>query len=203
MKDFFASLKPAVVSMALLSLLLGIIYPLFMYGVGELFFHRESNGSLIYRNGKVVGSEWIGQNFSEPQYFHPRPSSAGEKGYDAANSSGSNLGPTSQKLADALSQRIAAYRSENYLAEDALIPADAVTASGSGLDPHISVANALLQLPRVALARGMQEEAVRELIAEYTEGPTWGIWGEDRINVLQLNMALDEAPASRNNAHQK
>jgi K+-transporting ATPase ATPase C chain len=193
MRAFFVSLKPALISLILLTLLLGIIYPLFMYGVGQLFFHRKANGTLFYyQNGKVLGSEWIAQGFTKPEYFHPRPSSAGDKGYDAANSSGSNLGPTSQKLADALKQRAGAYRSENKLSSDTPIPADAVTTSGSGLDPHISVTNALLQASRVASARSLAEGDVRDLIAKYTEGPTLGLFGESRINVLRVNLALDK-----------
>jgi K+-transporting ATPase ATPase C chain len=198
MKAFFASLKPAVISLALLTLLLGIIYPLFMYGMGQLFFHKSANGTLFYyQDGKVLGSEWIAQGFTKPEYFHPRPSSAGDKGYDAANSSGSNLGPTSQKLADALRQRAVDYRSENKLSSDTSIPADAITTSGSGLDPHISVANALLQATRVASARSLNEGDVRSLIAEYTEGPSLGLFGEARINVLRLNLALDKLALSQ------
>lgn len=190
MKTFLASLKPATISLLILTFLLGIVYPVFMYGVGQLFFHKKANGTLIYdRNGKVLGSEWIGQNFTKPEYFHPRPSSAGEKGYDAAASSGSNLGPTSQKLADALKQRVSDYRSENELSSDILISADAVTASGSGLDPHISVANALLQAARVAQKRNISEKDVKKLIAEYTEK---GLLGKARVNVLRLNLALDK-----------
>lgn len=193
MKLFFASLKPAFMSLAFLTLLLGIIYPLFIYGIGQMFFYRKANGTLLYDGeGKVIGSEWIAQSFAKPEYFHPRPSSAGEKGYDAANSSGSNLGPTSQKLADALRQRAGQYRSENNLSPDTPIPADAITSSGSGLDPHISVANAFLQGSRVAAARSVNEEDVRKLIAEYTEGPSLGLFGEPRINVLRLNLALDK-----------
>lgn len=193
MRAFFVSLKPALISLILLTFVLGIVYPLFMYGVGQLFFHRKANGTLFYyQNGKVLGSEWIAQGFTKPEYFHPRPSSAGDKGYDAANSSGSNLGPTSQKLADALKQRAGAYRSENKLSSDTSIPADAVTTSGSGLDPHISVTNALLQAPRVASARSLTEGDVQDLIAEYTEGPTLGLFGEPRVNVLRVNLALDK-----------
>ena len=178
---------------ALLTVLLGIIYPLFMFGVGQLFFHKKANGSLFfYEDGKVIGSLWIAQNFTKPEYFHPRPSSAGDKGFDAANSSGSNLGPTSQKLADALQQRVAAYRSENSLSSDTMIPADAVMTSGSGLDPHISTANALLQAARVASARGLSQGKIEDLITEYTEEPTLGLFGQARINVLRINLALDK-----------
>lgn len=198
MKTFFSSLKPAFISLAFLTFLLGIIYPLFIYGIGQLFFPREANGSLLfYQNGKVLGSEWIGQNFTKPEYFHPRPSNAGNKGYDAANSSGSNLGPTSQKLVDALHQHVNHYRSENKLATDITIPADAVTSSGSGLDPHISIANALLQIPRIAAVRNLSEKELKNLVEEYREKATWGIFGENRVNVLLLNLALDKITPSK------
>lgn len=193
MKPFFASLKPAAISLVFLTILLGIIYPLFICGIGQLFFNSKANGSLFYyEDGEVLGSEWIAQGFTQAEYFHPRPSYAGSNGYDAANSSGSNLGPTSQKLIDALRQRVAHYRSENKLAVNTPIPADAVTASGSGLDPHISITNALLQVSRVASARGLREEVVRNLILEYTESPSLGFFGEARINVLRINLALDK-----------
>jgi potassium-transporting ATPase KdpC subunit len=198
MKPFLASLKPATYCLALLTLLLGIIYPLFIWGIGALCFRSQANGTLFYyQDGKVIGSEWIAQKFTKPEYFHPRPSSAGDKGYDAANSSGSNLGPTSQKLADALHQRASSYRLENKLSPETPIPADAITTSGSGLDPHISVANALLQASRVASARSFVEEDVRKLIVEYTQGPTLGLFGEARINVLRLNLALDKLALSK------
>ena len=188
--------RPAIVSLLLLTLLTGIIYPLFIFGIGQIFFHKKANGTLFYYKDKeVIGSEWIGQNFIKPQYFHPRPSAAGN-GYDAANSSGSNLGPTSQKLIDSLRQRAASYRSENNLSSEAPIPADAVTASGSGLDPHISVKNAQLQAARVASARSMTLDSVNELIQQFTEGRTFGIFGEKRINVLRLNLELDKITGS-------
>jgi len=197
MRLFFESLKPAVICMALLTVLLGIVYPLFMFGVGQVIFHKQANGSLFYyANGEVIGSKLIAQGFSKSEYFHPRASSAGDKGYDAANSSGSNLGPTSQKLSDALHQRASAYRSENSISADTPVPAEAVTTSGSGLDPHISVANALLQAGRVASARGMDEGEVHHLIHQYTEGRTLGIFGEPRVNVLRLNLALDKQTVS-------
>lgn len=192
MRSFFASLKPAAISLALLTVLLGIIYPLFMCGIGQLFFHRKANGSLVSREGKVVGSLWIAQGFVKPEYFHPRPSSAGSSGYDAANSSGSNLGPTSQKLIDALRQRASDYRLENRLDAETSMPADAVTSSGSGLDPHISVANALLQASRVASARNLEREEMERLIAKYTEHPWLGLFGTPRVNVLRINLALDD-----------
>jgi K+-transporting ATPase ATPase C chain len=145
---------------------------------------------LVSVKGQVIGSSLLGQQFAGPGYFHPRPSAAGD-GYDAANSSGSNLGPTSQKLITAVKERVDAYRAENNLAPGVLIPVDAVTASASGLDPHISVKNALLQASRVAKARGLGEEAVRRSIARHTEGRDLGILGEPRVNVLMLNLDLD------------
>lgn len=181
-----------------MTVLLGIIYPFFMYMVGQLFFRKEANGSLIVKDGRAIGAYWIGQDFQGERYFHPRPSAAGDKGYDASNSSGSNLGPTSQKLIDALRKRAVDYRTQNKLDATALIPADAVTTSGSGLDPHISVSNALLQVPRIAAARGLSEENVIRLILEHTKRSTWGILGADHVHVLNLNLALDQAvPAKR------
>lgn len=174
------------------ALLLCGLYPVVIWGAGQLLFPHQANGSLIEdRERTIVGSEFLGQNFSGAKYFHPRPSAAGANGYDAANSSGSNLGPTSQKLMDAVKQRVADYRQENKLAADSLIPGDAVTASASGLDPHISVKNALLQLPRVAKERGVTEEAIRTEIDKATAGRQLGILGEAGVNVLKLNLALD------------
>ena len=193
MKSWIASLRTSFLMIIFFTLLLGIFYPLVMVGIGQLFFHRKANGSLVHsQEGGVIGSEWIAQSFTKPEYFHPRPSNAGDKGYDATSSSGSNLGPTSQKLFDTLRQRSIAYRSENQLNSSVLIPADAVTASGSGLDPHISLANALLQVSRVAQTRGLSEDVVKDLIAKHTEGPTFGFFGNERINVLLLNFALDQ-----------
>jgi K+-transporting ATPase ATPase C chain len=166
-------------------------YPILIWGAGQLLFPHQANGSLIESNDrKIVGSEWLGQNFTSAKYFHPRPSSAGT-GYDAANSSGSNLGPTSQKLIDAVKRRVANYRKENQLADDALVPGDAVTASGSGLDPHISVKNALLQVSRVANERDVSVETVKSEIAKATTEPQFGLLGEAGVNVLLLNLALD------------
>lgn len=167
------------------------LYPLVVFGIAQTMFYDKANGSLIVdRGGEVRGSRLIGQNFSGERYFHPRPSAAGI-GYDAANSSGSNLGPISQKLNDAIKARIAAYRMENGLQATDPVPADAVTASGSGLDPHISVRNAELQVARVAKARNLSAEKVRDLIRQHTDGPALGFIGEAGINVLRLNVALD------------
>lgn len=191
MKDFFAELRPAILSTLVLAVVCCGVYPLVVYGLGQALFHDKANGSLIVdQNGTVRGSKLLAQGFSDPKYFHPRPSAAGN-GYDAANSSGSNLGPTSQKLNDAIKDRIFAYRRENGLGETESIPADAVTASGSGLDPHISLRNAELQTPRVAKARAMSEEKLRELIQQNTDGPDLGIFGDSGVNVLTLNRALD------------
>jgi len=180
----------------LVTLVLGVVlcgfYPLIVYGVGQLLFPHQANGSLIEDNaGRIVGSEWLGQNFASAKYFHPRPSAAGT-GYDAANSSGTNLGPTSRKLMDAVKAAVAQYRTENNLPADTLVPADAVTSSGSGLDPHISVKNAHLQTARVAKARGLSEGVVASEIAKATEGRSLGIFGEVGVNVLKLNVALDK-----------
>ena len=167
------------------------LYPLVVWGAGQLLFAHQANGSLIEsKDGKILGSEWLGQNFSSAKYFHPRPSAAGT-GYDASNSSGTNLGPTSQKLMDSIKAAVAQYRTDNGLAADALVPADAVTSSASGLDPHISPKNALLQVPRVARARNLSEDKVRAMVSKFTNGRSLGIFGEPGVNVLRLNLALD------------
>jgi potassium-transporting ATPase KdpC subunit len=197
MKDFFAELRPAVVATLVLAIVCSGLYPLVVFGISQALFHDKANGSLIVDpDGSVRGSKLLGQNFSAAKHFHPRPSAAGN-GYDAANSSGSNLGPTSQKLNDAIKDRIAAYRTENGLKETDAVPADAVTASGSGLDPHISQRNAEFQTVRVAKARGLSEEKVRELIQQNTDGRGLGFLGEPGVNVLRLNLALDSLSASR------
>jgi K+-transporting ATPase ATPase C chain len=168
------------------------IYPVMIWGAGQLLFPHQANGSLIEgRDRKIIGSELLGQNFTGAKYFHPRPSAAGANGYDAANSSGSNLGPTSKKLIDSVRQRATDYRTENGLAPDTLVPGDAVTASGSGLDPHISPKNAALQAPRVAKERGLSLADVKSEIVKATDGRSLGIFGEAGVNVLKLNLALD------------
>jgi K+-transporting ATPase ATPase C chain len=168
------------------------VYPLIVFGLGQLMFAHQANGSLIMdKKGNVIGSELIGQNFTSAQYFHPRPSSAGSNGYDPTSSSGSNLGPTSGTLYTNIMNNIAAYRSDNNLPTNAPVPADAVTASGSGLDPHISVANAEIQIPRVAKQRGLSEDKVRALVEQNTSGRDLGVLGEPRVNVVTLNLALD------------
>jgi potassium-transporting ATPase KdpC subunit len=192
MKDFFAETRAAILATLVLAVVCCGLYPLIVYGLGQALFRDKANGSLIVdpSNGTVRGSKLLAQGFSDPKYFHPRPSAAGN-GYDAANSSGSNLGPTSQKLKDTIKDRIAAYRSENGLNQNQPVPADAVTASGSGLDPHISPRNAELQVARVAKTRGLSEGNVREVISKNTDGRGLGFLGEPGVNVLKLNLALD------------
>ena len=183
----------SVLATLLFAVVLCGIYPAAIWGASQLIFPHQANGSLIESaDRKIVGSELLGQNFTGAKYFHPRPSAAGANGYDAANSGGSNLGPTSQKLIDAVKQRVADYRTENELAADALVPGDAVTASGSGLDPHISPKNAVLQAARVAKERGLGLNEVKSEIAKATDRPSLGILGEAGVNVLKLNLALDQ-----------
>jgi K+-transporting ATPase ATPase C chain len=190
MNNLVKELRISLMATLSLAVILCGIYPLVVWVLAQGLFPAKANGSLVMRSGKIVGSSLLSQGFTGPKYFHPRPSAAGQ-GYDATSSGGSNLGPTSKKLVDAIRQRVVDYRIENHLASDALIPADAVTASASGLDPHISFKNALLQVPRVASARGLSEETVRKQIDVYMEGRDLGILGEPRVNVLMLNVALD------------
>jgi K+-transporting ATPase ATPase C chain len=195
MKEFFSEIRGAVFATLILAVVCCGFYPLVVFGIAQAFFHDKANGSLITtQDGTVRGSRLLAQGFADPKYFHPRPSAAGN-GYDAANSGGSTLGPTSKKLNDAIKDRIDAYRKENGLRENEPVPADAVTASGSGLDPHISVHNAELQAARVARGRGLTEEKVRELIQRYTNTRDLGILGDPAVNVLELNLALDSPGA--------
>jgi len=197
-------LRPLLAITVTLLLITAVIYPLAVFGVGQLAFHRQANGSIITVDGNAVGSSLIGQEFTQPQYFHPRPSAAGA-GYDASASSGSNLGPTSALLINGVHDavdpsndvagikgRVAAFRKENGLAASVNVPADAVTASASGLDPDISPATARLEVARVAKARGASDVEVRALVDQYTEGAFLGFIGQPRVNVLKLNLALNQ-----------
>jgi K+-transporting ATPase ATPase C chain len=183
-----SQLKPAIILMLVLTVLIGLIYPLAVTGLSQLLFPSRANGSLVERNGKVIGSELIGQSFTKPGYFRSRPSAAGA-GYDAAASSGSNLGPTNKILIARVDSLVKAYQAEN---PGKPVPIDMVTTSGSGLDPHITPANAEFQVLRVARERGISEQAVAELVRTSTEGRQLGFLGEPCVNVLKLNMALDD-----------
>lgn len=183
-------LVPAFRAMLLFTVLTGLVYPGVVTGVCQALFHNQANGSLVTANGQVLGSSLLGQNFSKPEYFHPRPSAAGNDGYDPTASSGSNLGPTSQKLYDRVKASADQYRKENP-SFTGPIPSDALTASASGLDPDISPANATAQAARIAAARGASLDAVQGLIAAHTEGRDLGFLGEPRVNVLTLNLDLD------------
>ena len=191
MKELFSEIRGAVMSTLVLAVVCCGLYPLVVFGISQVCFREKANGGLIVeKDGTVRGSKLLGQQFTGEKYFHPRPSAAGN-GYDAANSSGSNLGPTSQKLNDAIKERIEAYRKENGLKETDAVPGDAVTASGSGLDPHISLRNAELQTARVAKARNLGGDKVRALIQQNTDSTDFGFLGEPGVNVLKLNLALD------------
>jgi K+-transporting ATPase ATPase C chain len=187
--NMLKELRSAILITFVLTIITGILYPLAVTGIAQTIFHKQANGSLIERDGKVIGSEIIGQNFAKPEYFPPRPS---QNSYDAANSGGSNLGPTNPALADRLKKDAETFRKDNpeYTGP---IPADAITASGSGLDPEISPANAISQAARVAKARGASTDAVQNLVAINTKQRDLGVLGEPRVNVLKLNMALDQA----------
>jgi K+-transporting ATPase ATPase C chain len=190
MKELLSEFRRAAFATLALTVVCCGLYPLIVFGIGQALFPDKANGSLIVDAGGVRGSRLIGQPFTADKYFHPRPSSAGN-GYDPTSSGGSNLGPTSQKLRDAIAQNLADYRSQNGLATNAPVPADAVTGSGSGLDPHISLENAQLQAERVAKARSLKPEQVRTLIQQNTDPADLGILGDPGVNVLRLNLALD------------
>lgn len=191
-------IRPAILSVLVLTLLTGCVFPLLLAALGRPLFPRQAGGSLITRGGEVIGSALIGQEFSQPEYFQSRPSAAGN-GYDGTSSGGTNLGPNNPKLKNGapdfagIRQLADEYRRRNGLAPDAEIPIDAVTRSASGLDPDITPANASLQVSRVARVRGVSEEAVRRLVANYTKGPQLGFLGNARVPVLELNLALDES----------
>jgi K+-transporting ATPase ATPase C chain len=198
MKTFLSEIRGAVMSTVMLAVVCCGIYPLVVFGIGQTFFHDKANGSLLIDStGSVRGSRLLGQQFTADKYFISRPSDAGANGmaYDATSSGGSNLGPTSQKLHDTIAQNIAGYRAQNNLDTNAPVPADAVTASGSGLDPHISVRNAELQAPRVAKTRNLPVEKVLALVRANTDAASLGILGEPGVNVLPLNLALDALAA--------
>lgn len=192
MRSFMRQLAPAVIAVLVFTVICGFIYPLAVTGVAQVAWHDKANGSLIKKDGDVVGSSLIGQQFADAKYFHPRPSAAGA-GYDGLSSSFSNLGPTNPDFLKSIDERVGAYRAENNLPEPQQVPVDAVTASASGLDPDISVANAKLQAPRVAEARGLTVDAVLALVKRNTVGRQWGFLGEPGVNVLKLNLALDKA----------
>jgi len=192
MKSILKEIMISILATLVFGVVLCGLYPLVVYAAGQLLFSHQANGSLIENaDHKIIGSEWLGQNFTSAKYFHPRPSAAGT-GYDAANSSGTNLGPTSQKLMDSVKAAVEQYRKDNGLAADILVPGDAVTSSGSGLDPHISVKNALLQAPRVAKERSIDVEFVKSEISKATDGRSLGFLGDPGVNVLKLNLALDK-----------
>ncbi len=191
MRSFMRQLAPAVIAVLVFTVICGFIYPLVVTGVAQVAWHDKANGSLIKKDGVVVGSSLIGQQFADAKYFHPRPSAAGT-GYDGLSSSFSNLGPTNPDFLKSIEDRVSAYRTENNLPDTQQVPVDAVTASASGLDPDISVANAKFQAARVAEARGLTVDAVLALVKKNTNGREWGFLGEPGVNVLKLNLALDK-----------
>jgi K+-transporting ATPase ATPase C chain len=191
MTDIRSQIRPAIIAMVLFTLLTGVSYPLLVTGIAQLFFPRQSNGNLIDQNDRVIGSELVGQFFNDPHYFWGRPSATAPYPYNAAASTGSNLGPTNPALTEEVKIRIAALKAADAT-NNSPIPVDLVTSSGSGLDPNISVAAALYQIPRVSEARGLSKEVVQALVDRHTEERQFIILGEPRVNVLELNLALDE-----------
>ncbi|WAM35688.1 potassium-transporting ATPase subunit KdpC [Caldicellulosiruptor acetigenus] len=186
----------SVLMLIMMTLLLGFIYPLIITAIAKFLFPYQASGSLIYKEGRVVGSKLIGQQFDDPRYFHGRPSMAG-MGYDATSSGGSNLGPTNKKLIELVKKRAQQFRLENQLSANQYIPADIVTASASGLDPDITPEAALLQVPRIARLRGISEETLVKLVEKYTKERQLGFLGARRVNVLELNLALDHLQAGK------
>lgn len=184
-------IKSSILVFVILTIITGIFYPLFITGVSQVFFNSKANGSLIYRNGKAIGSSLIGQPFDDPEYFWPRPSATSPAAFNAASSSGSNFGPSNPALSDAIQNRIKAYKAAAP-DNNSLIPVDLVTSSASGLDPHISLAGALYQAPRVARLRNLPLDTVKNLIRQNTDRRFLGILGEPGVNVLRLNLAMDE-----------
>jgi potassium-transporting ATPase KdpC subunit len=200
MKNLFAEFGRSIVATIFFAVILCGVYPLVVFGAAKLLFPHQAGGSLLMdKSGAIRGSALLAQNFTGAQYFHPRPSAAGANGFDPTSSSGSNLGPTSSNLVANITANIATYRADNNIATNSpiynMIPADAVTESASGLDPHISPANAEIQIARVAKARGISEEKLRELVKQNTSGRDLGIFGEPRVNVMKLNFALDGLPS--------
>jgi K+-transporting ATPase ATPase C chain len=196
MKNIFAEFGRSIVATIFFAVILCGVYPLVVFGAAKLLFPHQASGSLLVdKSGAVRGSALLAQNFTGAQYFHPRPSAAGANGFDPTSSSGSNLGPTSSNLVANITANIATYRADNNIATNSpvynMIPADAVTESASGLDPHISPANAEIQIARVAKARGISEEQLRKLVQQNTSGRDLGLFGEPRVNVMTLNFALD------------
>jgi K+-transporting ATPase ATPase C chain len=191
MRSFLRQLAPAFAALIVLTVLTGVIYPLAVTAVSQVAFRDKANGSIIEVNGQAIGSRLIGQQFAAPKYFHPRPSAAGA-GYDGTSSSGSNLGPTNPDFLKSVAQRVIDYRKENGINADRPVPVDAVTASASGLDPLISIANARLQAQRVASARGLQVEVVLAAVSAHIDDRPLGILGDPGVNVLELNLALDK-----------
>jgi K+-transporting ATPase ATPase C chain len=197
MKNLFTELRAAVMVTLIFAVVCCGLYPLVVFGVAQVFFHNQANGSLIVdKDGTVHGSKLLGQQFTADKYFQSRPSAAGN-GYDATSSGGSNLGPTSSNLVTTITQRIADYRTQNGMATNTPVPADAVTASGSGLDPHISLRNAELQAPRVAKTRNLPVEKVLTLVRANTDSASLGLLGEPGVNVLELNLGLDKLQGNR------
>ena len=191
MKTILEETIRSIAATVVFAIILCGVYPIVVWGAGQLLFSHQANGSIITsKDGKILGSEWLGQQFTSDKYLNSRPSAAGT-GYDALNSGGTNLGPTSQKLNDSIKSAIDAYRKQNNLPANALVPADAVTSSASGLDPHISPANAKLQLARVAKARNLDPAQVQAIVDKYTDQPVLGIIGDPCVNVLKVNLALD------------